>query len=214
MHLHRRSLLLAAGGAALAPVLAPARARADATDPRLTERAIGPADAPVKVTEWFSLTCPHCARFTRDTFPEIKDKLITPGKLRYVFGDFPLDQVALTAAMIARALPPERYEPFILALLASQDRWAFRRDVNTTEELWKMAALAGLSRQAFDATIADTKLRDGILTAQDDASKQFGIDSTPTFIFDGPTQKGRRDSGELTYDKFAKIYTEVGGTLA
>ena len=45
---------------------------------------------------------------------EIKTKLIDTGKVRYIFHDFPLDQVALTAAMVARALPPERYEPFIV----------------------------------------------------------------------------------------------------
>ena len=46
-----------------------------------------------------------------------------------MFHDFPLDQVALTAAMVARALPAERYEPFVDALLATQDRWAFARGV-------------------------------------------------------------------------------------
>jgi protein-disulfide isomerase len=209
MPLLRRSLLLAAGAAALAPAFA----RAD-DDPRMAERAIGADTAPVVVHEWFSLTCPHCARFVHDTLPAIRTKLIDPGKLRYVYGDFPLDQVALTAAMLARALPPARYEPFVLALLASQDRWAFARGVNNTEELWKMAALAGMSRTTFDATIADTKLRDEILAVQDAAQKQFGVDSTPTFIFDGPTQKGRRESGELKYDAFAALFTEVGGSLA
>ena len=108
---------------------------APADDPRLTERSIGKPDAQVTVTEWFSLTCTHCAHFAHDTMPQIKSDLIDTGKLRYVFHDFPLDQVALTAAMVARALPPERYEPFIAALFASQDRWAFARGVNTTEEL-------------------------------------------------------------------------------
>ena len=81
----------------------------------------------------------------------MKKNLIDTGKVRYIFRDFPLDQVALTAAMVARALPPERYEPFILALFASQDRWAFARGVNSTEELAKMAALAGMPRDVFDA---------------------------------------------------------------
>ena len=61
-----------------------------------------------------------------------------------MFRDFPLDQVALTASMVAHYLPPDRYEPFIMALFASQDRWAFARGINTTDELWKMAALAGM----------------------------------------------------------------------
>jgi protein-disulfide isomerase len=208
MPITRRSLLIAAPALALLPHLA----RAD-DDPRMAQHFVGSADAPVTAVEWFSLTCPHCARFARDTLPDIRKNLIEPGKLRYGYGDFPLDQVALTAAMVARTLPPERYEPFILALLASQDRWAFARGVNSTEEIAKMAALAGMSRATFDTTIADTKLRDAILAAQDTAQKTLHIDSTPTFIFDGPTQKGRKASGEMSFDAFAQVVKEVGGSV-
>jgi protein-disulfide isomerase len=212
MPVTRRSVLLAAPAMALVPALAPSLARAD-DDPRVAPRFVGSADAPVTVVEWFSLTCPHCARFARDTLPRIHKDLVDPGKLRYGYGDFPLDKVALTAAMVARSLPPARYEPFILALLASQDRWAFARDVNSTEEIFKMAALAGMSRAAFDTTIADTKLRDAILLAQDNAEKTFGVDSTPSFIFDGRTQKARKASGEMTFDGFAAVVKEVGGSV-
>jgi protein-disulfide isomerase len=212
MPLLRRSLLLMLPGLAAAPALRPAAARAD-DDPRLAPRGVGSPDAAVTCDEYFSLTCPHCARFARDTLPTIHKDLIDTGKVRYGYGDFPLDQVALTGAMIARTLPPARYEPFILALLASQDRWAFARGVNSTEEIAKMAALAGMSRATFDTTIADTKLRDAILAAQDDAQKTLHVDSTPTFIFDGPTTKGRKASGEMSFDAFAQVVKEVGGSV-
>ncbi len=202
----RRSLLLAPLAAALLPALA----RAD-EDPLMAPRAVGAPNAPVTVREYFSLTCPHCARFARDTLPEIRKNLIDTGKLRWVYEDFPLDQVALMAAMVARALPPDRYEPFVLALLQSQDRWAFARDVNNTEEIRKMAALAGMSHDTFEKTISDTKLRDAILTGQDQAEKKYNVNSTPTFIFSGPAQKDRSESGEMTYDAFAKVVAEVGG---
>jgi protein-disulfide isomerase len=132
--------------------------------------------------------------------PDITTKLIDTGKVRIVYRDFPLDQVALTAAMVARALPPERYEPFISALFASQDRWAFARGVNSTEELAKMAALAGLSRATFDATIADQGFRNAILAAQQQAETQYHIDSTPTFMANGKTH-----AGELSFDAFAQF---------
>jgi protein-disulfide isomerase len=213
MHLTRRSLLLAAASApACGLALAPAIARAD-DDPRLAQRFVGSPTAPVAVVEWFSLTCPHCARFARDTLPRIHAELIEPGKLRYGYGDFPLDQVALKAAMIARALPPERYEPFILALLASQDRWAFARGVDNIAEISKMASLAGMSRPTIDATLADNKLRDAILARQDEAQRILHVDSTPTFIFDGPTMKDRKTSGEMSFDGFAQVVKEVGGSV-
>ncbi len=184
--------------AALAATPALRRARAQ-TDLRMADRAIGPADARVVVTEYFSLTCTHCAAFQRETFPQVKEKLIDPGRIRYIWRDFPLDQVALTAAMVARALPPERYEPFVTALLASQDRWAFARGVNATEELAKLAALAGLSRSTFDSTIRDAGLKQAILAVQEEGEKKFGVNSTPSFVVNG-----KLTSGAVTYDAFAR----------
>ena len=199
MSITRRLLIAAPFLTATASLLTSAKAQAQPTDPRMAERTMGPADAKVVVVEWFSLTCSHCAAFHKDTFPQVRAKLIDTGRIRYVWRDFPLDQVALTAAMVARALPAERYEPFIAALLASQDRWAFARGVNSTEELAKLAALAGLSRTAFNATIGDAELKRAILTDQSDGEKKFGVASTPSFVMNG-----KLTSGAVTYDGFAR----------
>ena len=169
---------------------APMLAHAQDADPRMADRSIGSADAKVVVTEWFSLTCSHCADFQKRTFPDVRKLLIDTGKIRYVWRDFPLDQVALTAAMVARALPAERYEPFITALLGSQDRWAFARGVNAVEELAKLAALAGLSRERFNATVGDAGLKNAILAAQDEAEKKAGVNSTPSFVMNGKLTPG------------------------
>ena len=180
-------------------------------DPRMGDRALGQANAPVTVTEWFSLTCPHCAAFQVEVLPQIRTGLIDTGKLRYVFRDFPLDQVALNAAMVARSLPAERYEPFCSALLASQSRWAYARNVNPTDELAKMAALAGMPRATFDTVIADATLRTEILALQDEAQNFYHVDSTPSFIFNGPAQKNRLESGEKSYADFAKLVAAAAG---
>ncbi|MBN8890152.1 MAG: DsbA family protein [Rhodospirillales bacterium] len=192
------------------PAPIPAPTPAPSGDPRMADRAIGSATAPVRVDEYFSLTCPHCAAFHRQTMPQVRKELIDTGKLRMVFHDFPLDQVALTAACVARSLPADRYEPFVAALLASQDRWAFARGVNSTEELWKMAALAGLSRATFDAAIADEKLKTEILQAQDAAQKTYQVDSTPTFIINGPNAKNRKEAGDRSFQDFAGLVAQAG----
>ncbi|HVC61298.1 MAG TPA: thioredoxin domain-containing protein [Acetobacteraceae bacterium] len=186
-----------------APALGLLRA-ARAADPQEAERSIGKPDAKIAVQEFFSLTCTHCAAFARETFPQIKSELIDAGKLRWVFRDFPLDQVALTAAMVARYLPPDRYEPFIMALFANQDRWAFARGVNSTDELWKTAALAGMSRPTFNQAIADTALRTWILQQQSGDQKQWSIDSTPSFVIDG-----QKYAGEMSFDAFRKLLPGV-----
>ena len=194
-----------------APMSGTAQTAATADTGPMAERSIGRADAAVVVQEFFSLTCSHCAAFHRDTMPQIKKELIETGRLRFVFHDFPLDQIALTAAAVARSLPASSYEPFVSALLASQDRWAFARGVNTTEELAKMAALAGLSRAGFDTAIADEALRSAILKARDDAGRSYGIDSTPSFVFNGPGAKNRKEAGARQYDDFARLVQQAAG---
>jgi len=194
MLIERRSLLALV---ATTPFLA-RRASAAEGDPRFSPRTLGADQAPIKVSEFFSLTCTHCAAFSRETMPEVKAKLIEPGKLQMIYRDFPLDRVALMAAMVARSLPADRYEPFVAALFASQDRWAFNRDANPREELAKMAGLAGMPRAAFDAAIADKDLQQFILAGQQKAEDEFQIDSTPTFVHDGHTHPG-----EMNYAAFA-----------
>lgn len=198
MPIRRRTLLALVATTGLSPTLAMA------DDPRETERSLGNPAAKVQVAEYFSLTCTHCAAFSQETFPQIETKLINTGKVHYSFRDFPLDQVALTAAMIARALPAERYVPFIQALFASQDRWAFAQGVNSTEELWKMAALAGMSRATFDATTSDTTLRDWILARQKESASKYSINSTPSFVINGELH-----AGEMSYDAFAKLIPDA-----
>ncbi len=194
-----RRLILAA------PLVFPVVARA-ADDPRMGIRAAGNPSAPVHVQEWFSLTCTHCARFDQTVFPDVKAKLIDTGKVYYVFKDYPLDRVALMAAMVSRALPPERYLPFIDSLFASQDRWAFAQGVDSRAVLQQMAELAGMSASTFDATVSDGAYQKAIIAEQDAGQRRYHIDSTPTFVF-GQTAL----PGEMTYEMFADRVSHISG---
>jgi protein-disulfide isomerase len=200
MPISRRSLLTAVPSGLTIGALALRSAAARADDSPRAERFIGKPDAKVTVGEYFSLTCTHCAAFAQGTFPEVKKNLVDSGEVKWVFHDYPLDQVALTAAMVARYLPVDRYEPFINALFANQNRWAFSRGGDTTEELWKTAGLAGMSRATFDKAIGDTGLRDWIIQQQKADTDQWKIDSTPSFVING-----QKYAGEMSYDAFRKL---------
>ena len=115
--------------------------------------------------------------------------------------------------MVARALPPERYEPFVLALLASQDRWAFARGVNNTDEISKMAALAGMSRQHSTPRSPTPSCATRFWRSQDVAEKQSHVELDADVHLRGPTKKDRHASGEMTFDGFAVPggAREVGG---
>ena len=194
-----RRTLLAATLLALPTTALWNTARAQADDPRMADRALGKSDAKVTVQEYFSLTCTHCAAFQKETFPQVKAALIDTGKVRYIWRDYPLDQLALYAAMVARALPAERYEPFVTALLSTQDRWAFTRTANPVEELVKLALLAGMSRPTFDTTVRDDKLKQFVLDEQSQGEKKYAVNSTPTFVIND-----KAFPGAISFDAFQK----------
>ncbi|ATJ92619.1 thioredoxin domain-containing protein [Acetobacter tropicalis] len=206
MAFSRRSLLVTAGTALVAGATGGlARAQGTTTDTRITPRELGDPKAKIVVEEWFSLTCIHCAHFAENTFPLVKKNLIDTGKIRYVFHDFPTDQLATVAAMVARTLPPERYEAFAISLLSSLDRWAYVQDGSPLEALKKMAAFAGMPGETFDKTVADQQLMQFILAQQTEAQDKYHFDSTPTFRFNNKIQV----SNDMDYETFAKNVTDA-----
>src|SRR5437773_12447140 len=106
----------------------------------------GQADAPVTIVEYASMTCPHCSHFHETTYPELKKKYIDTGKVRFIFREFPLDQLAAGAAMLARFAGPDRYFPMIEVLFHQQRDWAVQRPLAPLMAIGKQA---GLSEQAF-----------------------------------------------------------------
>lgn len=191
--LHRRTLLVAGSALAATPAMG------QAPDPRMAERSVGSASAPMTVQEFFSLTCSHCGAFHRDTWPRVKAELVDTGRIRMVWRDFPLDQVSLRAHAVARAFPAERYDAFISALFATQDRWAYARGVDHKAEIGKIAAVAGMSGAAFEAAWADDDLARAILAQRQAGEQEFRIQATPTFVFNR-----RVVSGNIPFDRFAR----------
>jgi protein-disulfide isomerase len=195
------------GAASFAPAFA-GTALADNTDPNspFAPRTLGSATAPVKAIEYFSLTCTHCAHFANVTMPQVKPALVDTGKLEFIYKDFPLDQVALMAAQVARSLPASEYYPFISALFASQDDWAFTPGINYTESIYKYAALAGMPRADYDAALANDKLKNFILQGQQEAQQMYNVDSTPSFIINGTLYPGA-----MEYTDFAAKVAKAAG---
>ena len=112
--------------------------------------------------------------------------------------------LALAAHCVARALPPERYEGFIGALFAAQDRWAFARGVDHLAEMAKIAALAGMTREQFDAAARDEALRRFVLEQRLRGEQEHRVEATPTFVFGSVKQ-----AGNLGFDRFAQLLAEA-----
>jgi protein-disulfide isomerase len=67
----------------------------------LPDIAIGSAKARVTITEYASMSCPHCAAFGENVFPMLRTRYIDTGKVRFLFREFPLDITAAAASMLA-----------------------------------------------------------------------------------------------------------------
>jgi protein-disulfide isomerase len=149
----------------------------------LPEKSLGKADAPVTVVEYSSLGCPHCAAFDIEVFPHLKSAYIDTGKVRYIARDFPLDQVAAAAAMLARCAPDDKYFDMSDLFFTTQDRWHV--STNSVDALFNLVKQAGFTRESFEACLKDQKLLDGITAVRTKAADKFHVDSTPTFFVNG-----------------------------
>jgi protein-disulfide isomerase len=162
------------------------------------EEALGDPNAPVTIIEYASLTCPHCAHFQKDVLPKLKERYIATGKVRLVYRDFPLDQRALAAAILAHCAGPERYFGFVDVLFQTQESWAGADDYLAA--LKRIGKLGGLTEKQMDACFADQDLTNRILQSRLDAQSQHDVSSTPTFIIDGKAYAGAR-----SIDEFASL---------
>jgi protein-disulfide isomerase len=165
----------------------------------LPDMALGPADAPVTIVEFASMTCPHCAAFNKEVFPKLKSEYIDTGKIRYVFREFPLDVKALAGSMLARCIAKDdagKYYAVVDLLFRQQNDWVVK---NTTDTLTRIGKQAGLSQQAVESCLKDQALMDKVSADQKYAAEVLKVDSTPTFFINGEKIKG-----ETSFEEFDK----------
>jgi protein-disulfide isomerase len=179
---------------------ASAQSASDVAKPvSLPDMVLGSADAKVTITEFASMTCPHCAAFNAETFPKIKSAYIDTGKVRYIFREFPLDIKAAAGSMLARCIAngdAPKYFAVTDMLFRQQNDWVAK---NTTETLARIGKQAGLSQQQVETCLKDQTLLDKIAADQKYASDVLKVDSTPTFFVNG-----ERIKGEASFEEFQK----------
>lgn len=176
----------------------------------LPEMALGKPDAPVKVVEYLSMTCPHCAHFAVTTFPEFKTKYIDTGKVYYVLREFPFDPRAAAAFMLARCSPQDptklsstdEFFAMVDMLYKQQVQWAAADDGRTA--LLQMSKLAGFTEDSFTKCLTNQKLLDQVNAVRERGAKSYGVNATPTFLING-----KRYAGDMSIVAISKLIDDA-----
>ena len=164
----------------------------------LKDIAIGKDDAKVTIIEYASMTCPHCRQFHEATLPEITKKYLDTGKARLILREFPFDPRAAAAFMLARCSAQDKHYAMISVLFQQQDVWARADDAQAA--LLQIARLAGFSQESFTACLTNQKLLDDVNAVRERGTKEFGVESTPTFFING-----KKYSGALSVEEMSAI---------
>lgn len=161
---------------------APAPAEAIA----VPDMILGNRDSKVTLMEYSSFTCPHCARFHKDVFKDLKADYIDTGKIKFVYREVYFDRYGLWAAMTARCGGEMRYFGIADILLSTQDDWAASDDpAVVVANLKKIGRTAGMDDATVGACLENTAMAQAMVTAYQTNSAADQVEGTPTFFVNG-----------------------------
>ena len=175
----------------------------------VTEQAghmIGNPDAPIKLIEYGSLTCGHCASFTQEGFEELRTKYINTGKVSFELRPFILNGLDLVLVRLAQcgtddAVVPlseqvwqqfqpvmERAQqggPALEQAMASEDQSTRYIQIAEAAGYLDFFAARGISRDQARACLSDPASVQAIAERSTQQGKEFDITGTPTFFLNG-----------------------------
>ncbi len=191
---------------------------------------MGNPNAAVKVVEFGSMTCPHCAEFEEQAMKPLADNYVKSGKVSFEFRNFVRDPFDVAAALIARCGGTTSFFGLTRGLFADQEDWFAKvqsADQAAMQQIQSLppnqqfaeiariagfqewAALRGLSPEKTTACLADQGEVDRLVQMQNDAVSTYNIAGTPSFLLNGkvvPIEAGSTPWQQLE----AKIKAALG----
>lgn len=167
---------------------------------------MGNPNAPIKVVEYGSLTCSHCADFSAASSEPLKDKYVSTGKVSFELRNYVRDPMDMTATLLARCGGTGPFFPLIEQMFADQANWFTKIQVISPAEQQAMAALPpaqqfakfasiigldgfvrqrGISAERANACLANTAEVDKLVKMRDRANTEYNLQGTPTFLING-----------------------------
>lgn len=146
----------------------------------------GDPNAPIEMIEYASYTCPHCATFHANVYPQLKADYIDTGKVKFIYREVYFDRFGLWASMIARCAGPDRFFAMSSLIYSQQREWAASGDPAVViEELRTLGKTAGLNDAALDACMSDADQAQALVGWYQTNAERDDVSSTPSFLIDG-----------------------------
>lgn len=167
---------------------------------------MGNPDAPIKLVEYASLTCGHCADFTTTSGPELKDTFIASGRVSLELHNFVRDGIDITAAQLTRCGSPESYfaltdqffanQAAILQKAQTADQAALQAAMSQPEDKRGLAiaellglvdffSARGVSKDQAQKCLANFASAEALAKNAELATTEHNITGTPTFLLNG-----------------------------
>ncbi len=163
--------------------------------------ALGPEDAPVVIIEFSDFQCPFCKRFHASTLPQIIEEYVKPGKVRFVYRDFPLTRIHPNAGLAALAAEcadeQGRFWPYHDRLFERQDEWGPSPNAQALFE--RYAEELGLNVEQFSACLSEQRYAEEVIKDLQDGVK-YGVRGTPAFFING-----RKLEGAHPFERFKAL---------
>lgn len=178
---------------------------------------VGNPQAKVKLTEYISYTCPHCATFTVEAEGALQIAYVTSGRVSVEIRHMLRDPIDLTAAMLTNCGAKEKFfqnhaafmrrqaqwiDPLGKASRAKRQRWVSgtlvqrNRAIASDFHFYEIMAARGYDRSAVDRCLADAAMAQRIGKQAKDAYT-LGVRYTPSFTINGQLLEDTSEWSEL-----------------
>jgi protein-disulfide isomerase len=169
------------------------------------DMTMGDPKAPVKMVEYASASCTHCATFSNTVLPAFKAKYIDTGKVHYTLKEFltPPNELAAAGFLTARCAGKDKYFSVLDAIFRSQQEIFQTGDMRGV--LLRVAQSAGLTESQFNTCINDETALKALNARVERAIKQDKITGTPAFFINGKSV----GEGEISLAALEKAVAEA-----
>jgi len=167
---------------------------------------MGNPNAAVKLVEFGSMTCPHCATFDEQGMPQLTEKYLKNGSVSFEFRNFVRDPYDITAALIARCNGAKSFFPLTRAMFKDQGEWTGKLQQVPAEQMQGLQAMApqqqfttiadwaglqqfagmrGVPKAKSSQCLANQSEIDRLVQMNSDATSQYKVAGTPSFLING-----------------------------